>query len=77
MRNQVIPQVAKFRYLGLILQEDGEIDGDVNHRIQASWFKLRKATKVICDRKVPDKVKGNFIVLLFGQQYFIVVNVSL
>jgi len=46
--------------LGSIIQKDGEILEDVNHRIQAGWFKWRKATGVICDRKVPDKVKGKF-----------------
>ena len=57
---QVIPQVTKFRYLGSIIQQDGEIDNDVSHRIQAGWYKWRKATGVICDRKVPNKVKGKF-----------------
>jgi len=31
----VIPQVSKFKYLGSIIQDDGEIDEDVTHRIQA------------------------------------------
>ena len=26
-----------FKYLRLIIQKDGEIDGDVNHRIKAGW----------------------------------------
>ena len=34
------------------IQEDCEVDGDVNNRIQAGWFKWRKAFGVICDRKV-------------------------
>ena len=29
-----IPKVARFRYLGSIIQEDGVIDEDVNQRIK-------------------------------------------
>ncbi|XP_054787150.1 uncharacterized protein LOC129293296 [Prosopis cineraria] len=58
--DQIIPQVEKFRYLGAIIQNDGEISGDISHRIQAGWFNWRKAKGVICDRKVPNKLKGKF-----------------
>lgn len=34
-----IPQVIWFKYLGSITQNDGEIEGNVNHRIQAEWLK--------------------------------------
>ena len=27
----------KFRYLKLIIQQEGEIGEDVNHRVQAGW----------------------------------------
>ena len=46
--------------LGSIIQKDGEIDGDVNHRIQAGWLKWRVATAVLCDRKFSSKLKGKF-----------------
>ncbi|KAH1265348.1 LINE-1 retrotransposable element ORF2 protein [Glycine max] len=41
-------------------EDDGEIEGDVNHRIQAGWMKWRKASGVLCDAKVPIKLKGMF-----------------
>ncbi|KAL5159917.1 Release factor glutamine methyltransferase [Glycine soja] len=41
-------------------EDDGEIEGDVNHRIQAGWMKWRKASGVLCDAKVPIKLKGKF-----------------
>ncbi|KAL5146514.1 Plant intracellular Ras-group-related LRR protein 7 [Glycine soja] len=43
-----------------VKQDDGEIEGDVNHRIQAGWMKWRKASGVLCDAKVPIKLKGKF-----------------
>ncbi|KAH1199390.1 hypothetical protein GmHk_18G052760 [Glycine max] len=41
-------------------EDDGEIEGDVNHRIQAGWMKWRKASGVLCDANVPIKLKGKF-----------------
>ena len=36
--NQIIPQVTKFKYLeSILLQQDGEIDDDVNHRIHVGY----------------------------------------
>ncbi|KAL5190235.1 LINE-1 retrotransposable element ORF2 protein [Glycine soja] len=58
--DHIIPQVTRFKYLGSVIQDDGEIDGDVNHRIQAGWMKWRKASGVLCDAKVPIKLKGKF-----------------
>jgi hypothetical protein len=36
---QVVPRKDTFRYLGSMLQKDGDIDEDVNHRIKAGWMK--------------------------------------
>jgi hypothetical protein len=47
-----------FRYLGSMLQKDGDIDEDVRHRISAGWLKWRQASSVLCDKKVPQKLKG-------------------
>ena len=35
----IISQVIKFKYLGLIIQNNREIEEDINHRIQARWLK--------------------------------------
>ena len=35
----IIPKVERFRYLGSIMHEDGEIDEDINHRIKVGWKK--------------------------------------
>jgi hypothetical protein len=36
---QVILKKDTFRYLGSILQKDGDIDEDVSHKIKAGWLK--------------------------------------
>jgi len=46
----VIPRVERFRYLGSIIHGNGEIDNDINQRIKASG--------VLCDKRIPLKLKG-------------------
>ncbi|XP_019236372.1 PREDICTED: RNA-directed DNA polymerase from mobile element jockey-like, partial [Nicotiana attenuata] len=58
--SQVIPKRESFKYLGSIIQGDGEIDGDVTHRIGVGWMKWRLASGVLCDKNVPPKLKGKF-----------------
>jgi len=49
-----------FKYLGSIIQKDGEIDSDGNHRIQAGWLKWRSATGVLYDRNILLWLKEKF-----------------
>ena len=35
----VVKSTTRYKYLGSIFQRDGEIDGDIKHRIQAGWLK--------------------------------------
>ena len=60
IREEVAISTTKCRYLGSIIQRDGEIDEDVNHRIHADWLKWRAATAVLCDRKFLNKLKSKF-----------------
>jgi hypothetical protein len=57
---QVIPKKDIFHYLELMLQEDGDINEDVSHRIKAGWLKWRQASGVLCDPRAPLKLKGKF-----------------
>jgi len=52
-----IPKVDKFRYLGSIIQQNGDIDEDVNHRIKVGWQKWKYASGVLCDKRMPVKLK--------------------
>jgi hypothetical protein len=58
--SQVVPKKDTFRYLGSMLQKDGDIDEDLSHRIKAGWLKWRQASSVLCDPRVPLKLKGKF-----------------
>ncbi|KAL6517101.1 hypothetical protein OROHE_017807 [Orobanche hederae] len=57
---KVVHGSAFFRYLGSIIQKDGELDGDVAHRIKAGWLKWKSATRVLCDPGMPHRLKGKF-----------------
>ena len=39
LEGQIVPKKDTFRYLGLMLQRDGDIDVDVSHKIKAGWIK--------------------------------------
>ena len=57
---QVVAHKDTFRYLSSMLQKDGDIDEDVRHRISTGWLKWCQTSSVLCDRRVPQKLKDKF-----------------
>jgi hypothetical protein len=57
---QVVSMNDTFRYLRSMLQSEEEIDEDVSHKIRAGWVKWRQISGVLCDKNVPNKLKGKF-----------------
>jgi len=55
---RVIPKVDKFKYLGSIIQQNGDIDEDINQRIKVGWQKWKFTSGVLCDKRVPLGLKG-------------------
>lgn len=53
-----LPVCSDFKYLGSLIQGDGEIDRDVKHRINSGWMKWRQVTGTTCDPRMPLKLKG-------------------
>jgi len=58
IEDAIIPRVGRFRYLGSIIQENGEIDEHINHRIKVGWQKWRNASRVLCDRRILLRLKS-------------------
>ncbi|XP_063615410.1 uncharacterized protein LOC134788449 [Penaeus indicus] len=58
LQGEAVAQVREFKYLGSIVEEDGGSDKEVTKRIQAGWGAWKKITGVMCDKNVPEKVKG-------------------
>ena len=40
------------------MTEDGELDVEINHRVQCGWNAWRKLTGVLCDKKISARLKG-------------------
>ena len=37
--------------------EDGELDAEVNHRVQSGWRNWKNVSGVLCDRRMKVKIK--------------------
>ena len=58
MEDAKVPRVKEFKYLGSTVQESGGCERKVKKRIQAEWNGCRRVSGVICDRRLPARVKG-------------------
>lgn len=70
--NEGLKKTKEFCYLGSVISYDGNITSDVRARINAAWLKWQQVTGVLCDRRMPDRVKGKIykavvrLVALYG-----------
>ena len=58
MDDTKVSREKKFKYLGSTVQESGSCEREIKRRVQAGWNGWRKVSGVICDRRLPDRVKG-------------------
>ncbi|KAL6505091.1 hypothetical protein OROGR_024908 [Orobanche gracilis] len=58
--DHIVPLTDKFKYLGSVIHKEGDVEDDVTHRIKAGWLRWRATSRVLCDKKVPLKLKGKF-----------------
>ena len=58
MEHTKVPRVKKVKYLGSTVQESGDCEREVKKRVQAGWNGCRRVSGVICDRRLPARVKG-------------------
>ena len=58
MEDTKVPRVKKFKYLGSTVQESGGCEKEVKKRVQAGWNGWRRVSGVICDKRLPARVKG-------------------
>ena len=58
MEDPKVPRVKEFKYLGSMVRESGSCQREVKRRVQAGCNRWRKVSGVICDRRLPARVKG-------------------
>ena len=57
MEDTKVPRVKEFMYLGSTAQESSTCERELKRRMQAEWNGWRKVSEVICDRRLPARVK--------------------
>ena len=58
IENTKVPRVREFKYLGSTVQESGGCEREIKKRVQAGWSGWRRVSGVICDKRLPARVKG-------------------
>ncbi|XP_026751832.2 uncharacterized protein LOC113512247 [Galleria mellonella] len=61
----IIPVYPDFRFLGSLLQSDGELDRTVKHRINLRWMKWRQVMATRCDSRISFKLKEKIYKSIF------------
>ena len=67
-------QVDCFKYLGLTITATGGCETDVKCRIKATWCKWKELSGVVCDKRMPIRLKGKVYktmirpVLMYGSE---------
>ena len=52
-----LKQVTNFKYLGSTIEETGGCELEVKERVRAAWNKWREVKGVVCDKRMPRRVK--------------------
>ena len=58
MQGEEVAKVDDFKYLGSTVQSNGECGRELKKRVQAGWNGWRRMPGVLCDRRLPARVKG-------------------
>ena len=58
MEDTKVIRVKEFKYLGSTIQESGGCEREIKRRVQAGWNGWKKVSEVICDKRLPTRVKG-------------------
>ena len=58
MDDTKVPSVKEFKYLGSTVQESSSCEREIKRRVQEGWNGWRRVSGVICDRRLPTRVKG-------------------
>ncbi|XP_048353798.1 uncharacterized protein LOC125433337 [Sphaerodactylus townsendi] len=58
INGQTLKKATQFKYLGSLVSMDGDTMPDIWSRINSAWLKWRQTTGILCDSKMPEKLKA-------------------
>ena len=53
-----LQRVHHFKYLGSSVEETGGMVTEITQRVSAAWINWKRCSGVLCDRRMPVKLKG-------------------
>ena len=53
-----VERVTHFKYLGTSIEENGGMKTEIAKRVGAGWMNWKKCSGVLCDKRMPVKLKG-------------------
>ena len=53
-----VEKVTHFKYLGTSIEEEGGMETEIANRVGAGWMNWKKCSGVLCDKRMPVKLKG-------------------
>ena len=53
-----LERVTHFKYLGTSMEAEGGMETEITKRVGAGWINCKKCCGVLCDRRMPVKLKG-------------------
>ena len=53
-----LERVTHFKYLGTNMEEEGGMETEITKRVGAGWINCKKCSGVLCNRRMPVKLKG-------------------
>ena len=53
-----LESVTHFKYLGTSMEEEGGKETEITKRVGTGWINWKKCSGVLCDRRMPVKLKG-------------------
>ena len=58
LQGENLERVNTFKYLGVTLAENGDLDAEITHRIQSGWKNWKRVSGILCDRRISLRIKG-------------------
>ncbi|VDP17535.1 unnamed protein product [Heligmosomoides polygyrus] len=53
-----LPRTSVFKYLGSAMASDGVVNVEANSRVNAAWSKWRSLKGILCEKKIPERLKS-------------------